>query len=244
MPSDDPFFDETFVRRFNRRRREDDSVNTCIDEPSIVQRVKALSPRHAIELGCGTGGLTAALANYCTSVVSVDQSPLMLERAAAEVIGKNVQFVCSSFEQFEPTSKADVVVSGMAMHLVSDLSHLCRLVHTWLEPGGTFMFSQRHPIRTACPTGDGGSPAVPSWTVSQYFDTGSRTYDWLGFEVRYVHRTVSDIVSCAISSGFTLQELVEPEPAYHLSTTRDAENRSTPSVLLLVCKKPNESEGA
>ena len=238
MTSVDPFLDEAFVRRFNRRRHEEDSVNACVDEPAIVERVKALAPRRLVELGCGTGGLTSGLAKHCLEVLSVDQSHAMIERANSEISAGNVQLICSSFEEFQPEFTPDAVVSGMAMHLVADLDRLCGLVYGWLEPGGAFVFSQRHPIRTANPIGDEEAKIRPSWTVSGYFDVGERTYNWLGYDVRYYHRTVSEIVASVIGAGFDLQEVAEPKPSDHLDTERGAENLSSPSVLLIRCRKP------
>lgn len=238
MTSDDPFLDETFVTRFNKRRQEEDSVNACVDEPAIVERVRALTPRHLVELGCGTGGLTSALADHCQEVLSVDQSPAMVAHAKSQVTATNVRFVCSSFEDFEPEMTPDVVVSGMAMHLVADLPRLCGLVHGWLEPGGAFIFTQRHPIRTANPTGDEVAEMQPSWTVSSYFDEGSRKYSWLGYDVRYFHRTVSEIVSSVIGAGLVLREVAEPQPSDHFNSERGKENQSSPSLLLISCKKP------
>lgn len=238
----DPFLDETFVGRFNRRRHEDDSVNTCVDEPAIVDRVRALAPQSIVELGCGTGGLTSVLAAHSPQVLSVDQSPAMIEHASSQVNATNVRFVCSRFEEFVPPTKPDAVVSGMAMHLVADLSSLCRLVYGWLEPGGTFIFSQRHPIRTANAHGDELSRIKPSWTVSEYFEVGARTYQWLGYDVGYYHRTVSDIVASVIDAGFRLNEIAEPMPFDHRHTDRGAENCSSPSVLLIRCWKPNQSD--
>lgn len=239
----DPFLDKTFVGRFNRRRHEDDSVNTCVDEPAIFERVRALAPQSIVELGCGTGGLTSVLAAHSPQVLSVDQSPAMVEHAKSEINATNVQFVCSRFEEFVPPTKPDAVVSGMAMHLVADLSSLCRLVYGWLQPGGTFIFSQRHPIRTANARGDELSRFKPSWTVSEYFEVGERTYQWLGYDVAYYHRTVSDIVTGVIDAGFRLDEMAEPMPFDHHHTDRGAENCSSPSVLLIRCSKPYQADG-
>lgn len=239
MMSSDPFRDEVFVKRFNRRRHEEDSVNACVDEPAIVARFKLLAPHNAVELGCGTGGLTAVLAHHCQSLSSVDQSPAMIDMARAQVAATNVDFICSSFEKFVPCMEADVVVSGMAMHLVADLSELCNAIYSWLKPGGAFIFSQRHPIRTANPLGADPSTGNPSWKVSSYFDVGERTYNWLGYDVSYHHRTLSEIVASVVGVGFELREIAEPLPVDHHHTDRGAENHSSPAVLLIVCKKPD-----
>jgi hypothetical protein len=131
-----------------------------------------------------------------------------------------------------------MVVSGMAMHLVTDLDHVSRLVFSWLKPGGSFLFTQRHPIRTANPEGDETETMPPSWAVSSYFQVGRRTYQWLGSEVEYYHRTISDIVSAVTGAGFELVEVDEPVPVCHEETKRTMENRSSPAVLLVHGTKP------
>jgi len=240
MMSSDPFGDEVFVSRFNRRRLEEDSVNSCVDEPAIVERFRLLAPQNAVELGCGTGGLTSVLAHHCQSLSSVDRSPVMIDMARAQVSATNVQFICSSFESFVPSMSVDVAVSGMAMHLVADLHELCTSIYRWLKPGGTFIFSQRHPLRTANPLGADVSTEKPSWKVSNYFDVGERTYNWLGYDVRYYHRTLAEIVASVVGAGFEIREIVEPQPVNHHHTDRGVENRSSPAVLLLICRKPDQ----
>lgn len=238
MTCGNPFFDEDFVRRFVKRRLEEDSVNSCIDEPAILERVRRRSPCRVVELGCGAGALTSSLADICGEIAAVDQSPAMVNLAVSEVVKPNVRFFCSPFEDFNPGQNQEMVVSGMAMHLVEDLGSVCRLVYKWLQPGGSFVFTQRHPIRTANPTGDDAAQFKPSWTVSSYFEVGQRRYSWLGYDVPYIHRTLADIVSAVIGAGFVLLEVDEPRPQHHLDTERANENRSSPSVLLVHCAKP------
>jgi 16S rRNA A1518/A1519 N6-dimethyltransferase RsmA/KsgA/DIM1 with predicted DNA glycosylase/AP lyase activity len=70
----DPFEDPKFVERFNSRRLEQDSVNACIDEPAILERIRSFSPSSVLEFGCATGMLTSSLLEYCERVVAVDRS--------------------------------------------------------------------------------------------------------------------------------------------------------------------------
>ena len=68
----------------------------------LVSRVGATAPRRVVDLGCGPGHLTAALADRWpdAEVVGVDSSPEMIEAAQ------------------EPDAPVDVVVSNAAMQWV------------------------------------------------------------------------------------------------------------------------------
>lgn len=233
----DPFSDGDFVDRFMQRRDEEDSVNLSVDEPAILGLVRKLRPSRAMELGCATGALTASLAELCGSVTAVDGSDAMLERAKAYCLAKNVTFVKSRFEDLRPTGDFDLVVSSMSLHLVEDFSTIASLVFGCLAPGGRFIFSQRHPIRTAHPTGEIAVGDRSGWVVLDYFDVGRRSYNWLGYEVTYFLRTVSDLITGLISAGFTLRGLTEPTPTYSELTKRTVENLNSPSVLLIEAEK-------
>ncbi len=73
------------------------------DVARTLQDIRALidpdfRPRHALDLGCGTGRLTIPLARVCTDVVGVDISEVMLSEAgrnATERDVTNVRFVAT-----------------------------------------------------------------------------------------------------------------------------------------------------
>lgn len=54
-----------------------------------------------VEVGCGPGRMTGALAERFDRVVAVDVSPAMLERARAAVTAPNVRFVAVSGERLD-----------------------------------------------------------------------------------------------------------------------------------------------
>lgn len=233
----DPFSDQSFVERFISRRREYDSVNSCVDEPAILRHVSAITPKTALELGCANGALTAHLARYSGNITAVDRSKIMIDIAISENKNQNVEFICSSFEDLYHNNLFDLVVSGMTMHLIKDFRLISRLSFEWLNQGGYFLFSQRHPIRTAFPSGEGKIMNKHSWSVLDYFDSGYRSYTWLGRKVECYHRSISEITEALISSGFSIADISEPTPQLIFNTERASENRSVPSTILFLCKK-------
>ena len=73
-----------------------------------------------VEVGCGPGRMTGALAERFDRVVAVDVSPAMLERARAAVTAPNVRFVAVSGERLDGVE--DAVADTLVCYLV--LQHL------------------------------------------------------------------------------------------------------------------------
>ena len=84
-----------------------------------------------VEVGCGPGRMTGALAERFDEVVAVDVSPAMLEQARANVTAPNVRFVAVSGERLDGVedATADVLVCYLVLqHLPS-----ARVVRSYLS---------------------------------------------------------------------------------------------------------------
>jgi SAM-dependent methyltransferase len=157
----------------------------------------------------------------------------MIKAASARIVDRRVSFLCTDFQDFRAPDRFDAVVSGMAMHLVPDLSKVAEVAYANLRDGGRFIFTQRHPMRTVNPNGEGFVDGRSSWVVSDYFSEGSRHYEWLDTPVTCYHRTIDQIVSSCRQVGFFIEEVAEPQPQTDAVSVRIAENLSSPSVLLI-----------
>jgi SAM-dependent methyltransferase len=73
-----------------------------------------------VEVGCGPGRMTGALAGRFEQVIALDVSPAMLERAGAKVTAPNVRFQLVSGERLDGV--ADEVADALICYLV--LQHL------------------------------------------------------------------------------------------------------------------------
>jgi SAM-dependent methyltransferase len=100
--------------------------------------VELLAPRQGeriLDLGCGDGQLTKALADAGASVVGVDASPEMVVAArrrgldAETMDGRDLPFV----------SRFDAVFSNAAIHWMADLQAVLAGVFRALKPGGRFV---------------------------------------------------------------------------------------------------------
>jgi len=94
-----------------------------------------------LEVGCGPGRMTGALAERFDQVVAVDVSPAMLERARAAVSAPNVSFVAVSGERLDGVEdgSADTLVCYLVLQHLPDrevVEAYLREFARVLAPGG------------------------------------------------------------------------------------------------------------
>lgn len=106
----------------------------------LLGRVGARAPRTVVDLGCGTGELTASLLDRWPSaeVVGVDSSPEMVAAASASASGRLVVEEADMRDWVRGRSGAscDVVVSNAALQWVPDHLDLLPALVRLLAPGG------------------------------------------------------------------------------------------------------------
>lgn len=103
----------------------------------LTARIRAESPRLVYDLGCGSGELTATLAERwpAAQVVGVDSSPSMLAAAAAHGSDR-LRLEAGDLRTFLPPADADVVVSNAAYHWVDNhVAMLRRIAERLPSPG-------------------------------------------------------------------------------------------------------------
>lgn len=102
----------------------------------LVGRIGADQPRRVLDLGCGTGRLTASLAERWPSatVLGIDNSATMLE-SAREHTSDRVSFAVGDLSTYVPPTDADVVVSNAAYQWVEDNPGLIQRIGVGLQPG-------------------------------------------------------------------------------------------------------------
>lgn len=97
---------------------------------------------HVLEVGCGTGLLTAALVTQVALVTAVDVSETLLRAARRRVVGANVRFLLASAHQLGFSARTfDCVIGSSVLHHL-DVPLALQEFHRVLKPRGTICFAE------------------------------------------------------------------------------------------------------
>eukprot|EP01132_Coremiostelium_polycephalum_P005013 gene5013-6242_t len=171
-----------------------------------------------VELGCGFGTFAKRLLEKgLKSYVGIDLSKNMVEESKKlNESDPRASFQNCSVEDYDyPTGTLDVVVSSYVLQLVKDYQGVIEKVYKSLKPGGKFIFTVTHPIKTA---GDeliwhkDENGNVKGWVVNDFHKEGLRETAFIVDRYFVFHRTTETYVNALLKTGFKLEYLGEPLP--------------------------------
>jgi len=106
----------------------------------VLERLPLEGGETVIDAGCGSGRLTAVLAEKVPRgrIVAVDRSTNMLEEARRRLsaLGERVTFVCADLTTFVSDAPVDAVFSTATFHWLHDHDQLFASIHRSLRSGG------------------------------------------------------------------------------------------------------------
>ncbi len=181
-----------------------------------VQLLGPVQGKRILELGCGGGHISVALARQGAEVTGVDISDAQVAaaRALAQEVGVPVRFFRAAMEALAglPDADWDLILSVYALHYVAELGPCLSGCHRLLRPGGRLIFSLDHPFRNCF--FDAEEQEMVSYPVRSYFQ--EEVLRWrFGTEqvpMQTYHRPLSAWLDAIQGAGFQLLRLVEPPP--------------------------------
>jgi trans-aconitate methyltransferase len=104
---------------------------------AVLDLLAAQPGERILDLGCGSGQLTAAIAESGASVMGLDASPEMLTEARAHFPG--IEFRLGDAADFTLETPVDAVFSNAVLHWVKNADGAARCISGALKPGGRFV---------------------------------------------------------------------------------------------------------
>src|SRR5260370_17415320 len=104
---------------------------------AALQCLAAQPGERIVDLGCGSGQLTAAISETGASVVGLDSSPEMLAEARAHY--PRVEFRSGDAADFTLEAPVDAVFSNAVLHWVKNADSAARCISRALKSGGRFV---------------------------------------------------------------------------------------------------------
>lgn len=114
------------------------TLSTQLD--SGLEKFGATPDEHVLDVGCGTGNLTAAIIRRLSSmgkVTAIDLSDVMLDKARLKVDDSRITWHCNAVENldFAPATFDRIICYSVWPHL-TDAKQVGLQFLKWLKPGG------------------------------------------------------------------------------------------------------------
>ena len=242
-------------------RRGLDVYRDALNTPAFLALLPDVMGLHGLDIGCGEGSNTRALARRGARMLGIDFAPTFVHAAReAEVISPlGIRFdegdgMALAFENAE----FDFATAFMSLMDMPDHARALREAARVLKPGGFIQFSILHPCfvpphRRVLRESDGSIRAIE---VARYFDRvdGAEDAWWFTalpkeertgvapFRIPRFHRTLSEWVAAVIDAGLAIEAMAEPCPAPDIARTVPlvADAAVAPLFLHVRARKPTD----
>ncbi len=145
-----------------------------------------------LDLGCGTGTLTAQLYNLGSKVLGVDSSQNMIDKAKKQF--GNIEFKIYDALDLPFEKEFDVVFSNAVFHWISDHNILLKNIYKALKPQGILV----------CEFGASGNIA----TIENAFAKACKGLGY-AYEPKFNFPTAKNFVKLLENNGFTIDSVYD-----------------------------------
>ncbi len=129
----------------------DTNENKTRDLEGVAMRtvLKDIEANTCLEIGCGTGKNTSWLAQRAKTLVAVDFSEQMLEKAKLKNEHQNVQFVQADIQQpwHFVTQNVNLVTFSLVLEHIENLEAIFEKLALYVADGGYIYIGELHPFK-------------------------------------------------------------------------------------------------
>jgi ubiquinone/menaquinone biosynthesis C-methylase UbiE len=157
-----PWYDEHLA--------SDDTYHSKVILPNLLRILALSKTERVLDLACGQGFFTRALAPGAGSIIGSDLSPSLIKLAQSQSDTK-ISYVTADAAKlvFAKDNEFDVVVCVLALQNIEKLSETFAEVSRVLKPDGRFVFVLNHPAFRI--------PKASSWGFDEEKDVQYRRVD-------------------------------------------------------------------
>lgn len=182
-------------------------ANAYYERPAMLNLLGPITGRNILDIGCGSGSLTAEMLERGAAVTGIDTSIAMVELAEKRV-GDEASLIQADLTDPLPFGNAtfDDAVASLVLHYLEDWEPALREIRRVLRPGGRLFVSIDHPI--------------VGYTIQEprpdYFANTSYEFEWefggKRVPMRFWRKSLSGMLDAFASADFRVTSITEPQP--------------------------------
>lgn len=236
------YTDQDFLNKY----RKSPISNPYIAYPKIIELLGNVQSKKILDLGCGGGDLTRLLANHGAIVDAVDISEPWIEICKKELAYiKNIttyQGDAANLPMIENASFDAVVMNMVLLNVDSKtrLENAFKEVSRVLKPGGSFIFTDLHPLCVMIP--DTLTEQQSYCEGFSYFEDGAKFKSKVlladgstSIEFVDLHWSLETYSQLINDVGLFIYRIIEPRPIANAPELFN--DYQLPEYILFHCKK-------
>lgn len=183
-----------------------------VPEAELAVLPDSLAGLDAVELGCGTGYVSAWLARRGARPVGIDNSPVQLETARRfqQEFGLSFPLHLGNAEQTPfPDASFDLAISEYGASIWCDPYRWIPEAARILRPGGQLIFLVSSTLSVLCLPVDDPRATVTDRLARDYF--GMHRFNWVDGSVEF-HLGYGDWIRLLRANDFDVEDLIEVRP--------------------------------
>jgi SAM-dependent methyltransferase len=191
--------------------------NALYERPAMLGVLPDVKGKRILDAGCGSGWYAEQLMKRGAIVSAIDASAAMVDHARVRLSQIDAEpgrfdLKVADLADKLPFDDAsfDGIVSPLVLHYLRDWRPTLREMRRVLKAHGWLLFSTHHPAADAA-----------LFQTKNYFATEHVVdhWEWVG-RVEFFRRSLTEVISSVIESGFVIHKVVEPVPTAEFKASK------------------------
>jgi len=209
-------------------------------DPIMLPRALKLSPRKALDVGCGEGRFCRMLRRHGIEVTGIDPTPALI--AAARARDKSGAYSRAAAERLPFGNEAfDLVVSYLSLIDIPDIQAAIPEMARVLRPGGSLLIANLNSFNTACVdmgwVKDNNGQRL-YYPIDNYLEERKMWIEYRGIRIINHHRPLSTYLRTLVNAGLNLTFFDEPTPSPNAPAAKARSYGRVPWFLVMEWVKP------